>query len=173
MVVVPLVLEPCPTIVVKRALSLLSAFALTACATYSLARFEERLRSPVDPQTLTKLVPVDAPPPATAEQRARSYLHANCSSCHREGSATGAAVELDLRIDTALAATGLCGEPNAGTLGIDHAWIVVPRAPERSVLVARMRVVDERRMPKLASRVVDEIGASAVEAWIRELASCP
>ena len=36
MVDVPLGLEPCPTIVVKRALRLLSAFALTACATYSL-----------------------------------------------------------------------------------------------------------------------------------------
>ena len=32
---VPLGLEPSPTIVVKRAFRLLSAFALTACATYS------------------------------------------------------------------------------------------------------------------------------------------
>jgi len=32
---VPLGLEPSPTIVVKRSLRLLSAFALTACATYS------------------------------------------------------------------------------------------------------------------------------------------
>ncbi len=124
-------------------------------------------------EALAKLVPVAAPPPATSEQRARSYLHANCSSCHREGSATGVIVELDLRIDTPLAATGLCGEPHAGDLGIAQARVVVPRAPERSVLVARLRSLDERRMPKLASRVLDEAGLAAVETWIRELASCP
>ncbi|HSO34296.1 MAG TPA: hypothetical protein VLT33_17290 [Labilithrix sp.] len=139
----------------------------------ALARLEDGLPSPIDHGALAKLVPVDAPPPATAEQRARSYLHANCSSCHREGSATGTTVELDLRLETPLAATGLCGEPNAGTLGIDKARLVAPREPARSVLLARMRSLDERRMPKLASRVVDEAGAAAVEAWIRDLASCP
>ena len=139
----------------------------------ALAQLEQRLPAPIDHEALAKLVPVAAPPPATSEQRARSYLHANCSSCHREGSATGVIVELDLRIDTPLAATGLCGEPHAGDLGIGQARVVVPRAPERSVLVARLRSLDERRMPKLASRVLDEAGLAAVETWIRELASCP
>jgi hypothetical protein len=36
-----------------------------------------------------------------------------------------------------------------------------------------MRTLDERRMPKLASRVVDESGLAAVEAWIRGLTVCP
>jgi len=139
----------------------------------ALAQLAQRLPAPIDHEALAKLVPVAAPPPATSEQRARSYLHANCSSCHREGSATGVTVELDLRIDTPLAATGLCGEPHAGDVGIAQARVVVPRAPERSVLVARLRSLDERRMPKLASRVVDEAGLAAVETWIRELASCP
>lgn len=60
----------------------------------------------------------------------------------------------------------------AGDLGIAQARVVVPRAPERSVLVARLRLLDERRMPNLASRVLDEAGLAAVETWIRELASC-
>lgn len=118
------------------------------------------------------LVAIDAPPPATKEARARSYLHANCAMCHREGSATGVVVDLDLRADTALAKTGLCGDAKAGSLGA-ATRIVVPRAPASSVLVARMRATDERRMPKLASRVVDEVGVAAVEAWIADLSSCP
>lgn len=139
----------------------------------ALARLEASLASPLDPATLSGLVPVDAPPPAIAESRARSYLHANCSMCHREGSATGTVVDLDLRIDTPLAKTGLCREPQAGTFDLANARIVAPGDPARSVLVSRMRTLDERRMPKLASRVVDEAGVAAVEAWIRSLVTCP
>ena len=139
----------------------------------ALARLEESLAAPIDHAALGALVPVDAPPPATAEARARSYLHSNCSSCHREGSATGTVVDLDLRSDTPLAKTGLCREPQAGALGITDARIVAPMDPARSVLLARMRSLDERRMPKLASRVVDEAGVATVEAWIKTLATCP
>ncbi len=139
----------------------------------ALARLEAKLPSPIDRAPLVPLVAVDAPPPATAESRARSYLHANCSICHRDGSATGTTAELDLRNDTPLPATGLCREPQVDPLGIANARIVAPGDPSRSVLVARMRSLDERRMPKLASRVVDQAGVAAVEAWIRDLKSCP
>lgn len=103
---------------------------------------------------------------------ARAYLHANCSNCHRDGSSTGVA-ELDLRIDTPLDRTGVCGEPKAGKLGIVDARIVAPGAPERSVLVKRMRALDETRMPKLGTHVIDEAGVALVESWIRGLGSCP
>lgn len=140
----------------------------------ALAQLEGRLTTPIDHASLAALVPVDAPPPATPEARARSYLHSNCSICHREGSATGTVVDLDLRVETPLAKTGLCNEAQGGTLGLaTGARIVAPHDPAGSVLVARMRTLDERRMPKLASRVVDEAGVAAVEAWIRDLASCP
>lgn len=104
---------------------------------------------------------------------ARAYLHANCSMCHREGSATGLA-ELDLRFDTPLDRTGVCNEPKVGPIGItDRPRIVAPGAPERSVLVKRMRALDETRMPKLATHVVDEAGVALVESWVRSLSSCP
>jgi uncharacterized repeat protein (TIGR03806 family) len=139
----------------------------------AFARLESRLATPLDRATVVPLVPVDAPAPASVESRARSYLHSNCSTCHREGSATGNAVDLDLRFDTPLAKTGLCSEPQAGSLGLVDPRIVAPHDPARSVLVARMRSLDERRMPKLASSVVDEAGVAAVEAWVNGLASCP
>ena len=139
----------------------------------SLARLEASLDTPLDQAALVPLVPVDAPPPTTAEARARSYLHANCSTCHREGSVTGTAVDLDLRSDTPLAKTGLCREPQAGDFGVTRARILAPGEPSRSILLSRMRTLDERRMPKLASRLVDEAGLAAVEAWINSLATCP
>lgn len=139
----------------------------------ALERLERKASAPVAYGDAA-LVPVDAPPPVTAEARARSYLHANCATCHRQGSATGTVVDLDLRIDTPLAETGLCKEAQAGTVGLPAgAHVITPHDPAGSVLVARMRTLDERRMPKLASRVVDEAGVAAVEAWIRDLASCP
>jgi uncharacterized repeat protein (TIGR03806 family) len=129
----------------------------------ALARLEEKLEAPIDHATVGTLASADA----------RSYLHANCSMCHREGSATGTVVDLDLRADTPLAKTGLCKEPQAGTFDLPNARIVAPGDPARSVLLSRMRTLDERRMPKLASRVVDEAGVAAVEAWIKSLAACP
>ncbi len=138
----------------------------------ALEAIEKRLDAPLDRASVKPLASLTAPGP-TAEQRARSYLHANCSVCHREGSATGTSADLDLRIDVPLAQTHLCDEPKAGKLGIADPRVVVPRDPARSVLVARMRALDETRMPKLASRVVDEAGVAAVEAWIREMGSCP
>ncbi len=140
----------------------------------ALARLEAKLSTPIDTSKLAPLASLDAPPPATLEMRARSYLHANCSMCHREGSVTGAVIDLDLGFDTPLAKTGLCGEAKAGPVGVaGMPRIVEPGDPSRSVLVARMRATDERRMPKLATRVVDEAGVAVVEAWIRGMAACP
>jgi uncharacterized repeat protein (TIGR03806 family) len=105
------------------------------------------------------------------EARARAYLHANCASCHRpEGGARG---DLDLRATTPFSRTGLCeAKPQTDTLGIADARIVAPGKPESSTLVARMRATDGRRMPPLATRVVDEAGSALVEAWIRARPDC-
>jgi|GEM_PF-2158046 len=108
----------------------------------------------------------------SVEERARGYLHANCSMCHRDGSATGLA-ELDLRIDVPLERTGLCTPPKAGSLGIADGRVVAAGAPERSVLLHRMKALDETRMPKLGSHVVDAEAVELLERWIRDLPACP
>jgi uncharacterized repeat protein (TIGR03806 family) len=112
-------------------------------------------------------------PDVSNEERARGYLHANCSSCHREGAGSGAAM-FDLRIDRAFADTRTCNAvPQAGDLGVPDARIIVPGDPSRSILALRMRALDVNRMPILGTRVVDEAGVAAVEAWIRDLQGCP
>ncbi|MGC3999696.1 MAG: PQQ-dependent sugar dehydrogenase [Anaeromyxobacter sp.] len=108
----------------------------------------------------------------TLEQRARAYLHANCSQCHRPGGPTP--TSMDFRYATPLAGTGICDvAPLNGDLGLTSARIVAPGAPGRSVLLERMKRLDATRMPPLGSAVVDEAGAQAVGSWIQALTGCP
>lgn len=108
---------------------------------------------------------------ATLAQRARSYLHSNCSNCHSVDGPTP--VNLDLRYSTALTATQACNvQPTAGNLGIDNARIIAPGEPERSVLLARMKVRDANQMPPLASHLVDDEAVEVIAAWIGGLQNC-
>ncbi|HEY3495744.1 MAG TPA: hypothetical protein VGK73_13695, partial [Polyangiaceae bacterium] len=107
-----------------------------------------------------------------AEPRARSYLHSNCSFCHRPGSNyTG----IDLRFSTAFEDMHLCGEaPDKGDLGVSGALRIDPGNPETSVVSLRMHSLDTMfRMPQIGSRVIDDVGAGAVDAWISSLTDCP
>lgn len=110
---------------------------------------------------------------ATIEQRARSYLHANCAICHRPGSNFPS---IDLRIATPLAQTGACNAaPQKGELGVAGAKVLVPGDPTKSLMLLRMKELppSAARMPQIGTLVVDATGVSAVEAWIRDLKSCP
>lgn len=108
---------------------------------------------------------------ATLVQRVRSYLHSNCSNCHRPNGPTP--VNLDLRYSTAWSSTQACNvQPVAGDLGISNARIIAPGEPERSVLLARMKVRDANQMPPLASHVVDQAAVDVITGWIAGMASC-
>ena len=136
-----------------------------------LDRFAPVLDKPVSELAFPPLRAADTAG-ATNEERARGYLHANCSMCHREGSGAGAAT-LDLRVDRSTTDTRTCNvAPQAGDLGVAGAKIVAPGDPAKSALALRMHATDGNRMPPLASRVVDQAGVLAVETWIRELTAC-
>jgi uncharacterized repeat protein (TIGR03806 family) len=103
--------------------------------------------------------------------RARAYLHTNCSQCHRPNG--GTPTNLDLRQATSLVGTNACNAtPQAGSLGIVDARIIAPGDASRSVLVARMNRRDAQSMPPLASLVVDAAGVSLVTDWINSLTGC-
>jgi uncharacterized repeat protein (TIGR03806 family) len=106
------------------------------------------------------------------ESRARAYLHANCSNCHRpNGTGRGPA---DFRYSTALADANVCNEnPSQGTLGIAGAKLVVPGSPSSSILSVRIHALNASRMPPLASRVVDPEGTALIDQWISSLNACP
>jgi hypothetical protein len=105
---------------------------------------------------------------AEIDLRARSYLHANCSSCHVEAGGGNAAI--DLEFGTARDKMRLFGEkPLHQTFDLESAGLVVPGHPERSVLAHRIGMIGPGRMPPLATNRVDERGIALLRDWIREM----
>jgi uncharacterized repeat protein (TIGR03806 family) len=102
---------------------------------------------------------------ADLETRARSYLDANCSSCHLPGG-TGR-VDLDLRFSTPLDDTGLIDVTvTLDNLDIPGAIRIAPGDPDRSILYHRMLDTGRRRMPPLATSRIDRKGAAVIRRWI-------
>ena len=103
---------------------------------------------------------------ASLEHRARSYLHSNCSSCHRPGE-TGSL--MDLRFSTPLASTGIC---NVDSSSVNNAKRIAPGDADNSVLLQRMLSTHTDRMPPLASLKVDETATAVIRNWIDNLQRC-
>jgi mono/diheme cytochrome c family protein len=107
----------------------------------------------------------------TVAERARAWLHTNCSHCHRPGG--GTPTSLDLRYTTSLAQTNACDiAPQAGDLGIANARLIAPGSAARSIVVARSNRRDAAAMPPLASTRVDTAGVAVLSNWINALTSC-
>lgn len=109
------------------------------------------------------------------EAKARAYLHASCAMCHRGAtSAFAGKSDMDLRSSTSLAASRSCDvDAKTGDLDVGAAKLIKPGASAASQISIRPRALDARRMPPLASDVVDGVGASLLEAWITSLPACP
>jgi uncharacterized repeat protein (TIGR03806 family) len=104
------------------------------------------------------------------DRRARSYLHSNCSGCHRAGG-TGR-VDMDLSMMVSLEEMNVCDKPvEAGALfqNIPDFKVVDPGDPMNSSLYRRMQVRNLFQMPPLASHVVDEEGSGVIRQWIEAM----
>lgn len=125
---------------------------------------------PGDVSTLDQLAdPTD--PTATAEDRARAYLHTNCASCHRPNAPTPST--MDLRYSTPLANTNACDAmPLEGDLGIANARLIAPGDADASLVIERMRRRDIHGMPPVGSAVIDTAGVNQVADWINGLSDC-
>ena len=102
--------------------------------------------------------------------RARSFLDANCSQCHRPG---GVVADFDARYDTPPAKQGLVGAPVRIDLAVDGARAIAPNDPWRSAILGRVETSEPTRMPPLAHREVDRRGAELLRAWIASLPGPP
>ncbi|MFI5306058.1 MAG: SO2930 family diheme c-type cytochrome [Polyangiales bacterium] len=108
---------------------------------------------------------------APIEQRARSYLDANCSHCHRPGGEAGS-TDLDLRAETKdPSLLGLCRTPVAagpGSGGLLHD--IVPGDPDASIMVFRMSsTVPKIKMPELPTQTSDADGVALIREWIASM----
>ena len=105
---------------------------------------------------------------AELEARAKSYLHVNCTHCHRFQGGGNASIEL--RNDFNHEQMKLFDlRPTQGTFGIDSAKMVASGDPYRSVLLYRLAKLGPGRMPRAGSHLVDQQGMHLIKDWIASL----
>ena len=102
------------------------------------------------------------------EVRARSYLHANCSTCHRYNG--GGVVPSMMNIDLPLKEARLVDvAPVQGDLGLPAGRVIAKGDPARSVLLYRMTTAGRGHMPYVGAESVDDRGVLLVRDWIASL----
>lgn len=145
---------------------------LTLAAQHVFRGSETEIGSAVSLAQLPNLVdPQDATQPL--DQRARSYLHTQCSHCHNPSNAAQQG-NMDLRLSASLADMHICdAAPTQGDLGIANAKILKPGQPAASLLWARLAPADrQKKMPPLATSRLDQAGSELLRSWISSLRSC-
>lgn len=110
-------------------------------------------------------------PQLLLEQRARSYLDANCSYCHRPGgSAKNSGLDLTIDSPTDFSLGIYKGPVAAGNGSGGLQYDIVPGQPEASILHYRMNSTDPAvMMPELGRSLVHEEGVALIAQWIKEM----
>jgi uncharacterized repeat protein (TIGR03806 family) len=133
-----------------------------------LGLFEPALKSE-DLSAFTTLAAADDAT-RSLEDRARSYLDANCSHCHRPG---GTVAYFDARYTTPLNDQGLINGPVLIDQGIDRPRIISSHDTWRSIAYMRVSTNGDIRMPPLARETVDDKGVALLGEWINSLPGRP
>jgi len=105
------------------------------------------------------------------EDRARSYLDANCSNCHRPGGDTVA--NFDARYDTPLGQQGLIDGAVVIDQNIDRPRVIAPNDIWRSILFMRVNTTDTIKMPPLGRLTIDKAGVQLLQEWIQSMPGAP
>jgi uncharacterized repeat protein (TIGR03806 family) len=100
------------------------------------------------------------------EDRARSYLDANCGHCHRPG---GTVAYFDARFNTPLARQELIDGPILINEGIDRPHVIAPHDIWRSIAYMRINTNGDIRMPPLARETIDAQGVQVLRDWINSM----
>jgi uncharacterized repeat protein (TIGR03806 family) len=127
-------------------------------------RFKEQ-----DLRNFATLAPADDTS-RTLEDRARSYLDANCSQCHRPG---GTVANFDARYETPLTGQALIDGPVLIDQGIDHPRVISPHDIWRSIAYMRANTLGDIKMPPLARETIDRKGMQLLKEWIDSMPGRP
>ncbi len=102
------------------------------------------------------------------DSRARSWLHVNCSTCHRRHG--GGSTPLEVNFEVPLAQTQMLNQvPTRGDFGLDNARVIVPGEPSRSTLLYRINATGSAHMPLIGAAEVDENAERLLRKWIQTL----
>jgi uncharacterized repeat protein (TIGR03806 family) len=104
------------------------------------------------------------------EDRARSFLDANCAQCHRP---EGTVAYFDARYDTPLARQGLVAGRVLIDERIDSARVIAPNDIWRSILYLRANTTEAFKMPPLARNLIDVQDMDLLRQWIESLPGPP
>lgn len=108
---------------------------------------------------------------ASLDDRARSYLAANCAHCHNPvGPADTSGLDLSLKAEPG-PALGRCKPPIAAGSGTGgHKFSIVPGDPDASILTYRMASTQPgAMMPELGRSLVHDEGVELIRDWIASL----
>jgi uncharacterized repeat protein (TIGR03806 family) len=129
-----------------------------------------------EPASAPKLPVASDPSAGTVEERARSYLEANCGFCHSaEGSARTTGLYLLASVSDPLQ-SGICKRPVAAGQGAGgRPYDVFPGQPDMSIIPYRMAATTPAvAMPQIGRSIVDKHGLQLVTEWITGLpGTCP
>ena len=103
-------------------------------------------------------------PSASLDEKIRSYLDSNCSSCHRLGGVSS--VTMDLRFHTPLDLKNIIDLPTLSQSSDHRNLIVEPGNHQDSELWIRDQSEEEDKMPPLGRNLVDEEYVEALAEWI-------
>lgn len=127
----------------------------------SLGLFEEHI-----PKLNSLVSPNDDS--ANLEDRARSYLALNCSTCHRNLGGGMATFTFDITVPLS-ESKYLDALPSQGSFGIPDAKVISSGKPAHSVLLYRTLKSGRGHMPQFGSNVIDRDGIKLLGEWIASL----
>jgi hypothetical protein len=107
---------------------------------------------------------------ASLEERARSYLDANCEQCHQPG---GQGITFDARYDTPPVNQNITNFPAAFNLGYDHACIAKSQDVWRSILLRRMNTTNPAIQMPAFRNLIDSNAVQVITDWINSLPGTP
>jgi hypothetical protein len=143
----------------------------------AMGLFDAPIPKPYDKALVTPYAGQLGSPPAgaTLDERARSYLHANCAHCHRPDADMNA---FDLRYGVSLHDTMMCNAPlTMGDVGVPDAVVLAPGQPMKSSIWLRMNApigaYMNLHMPRIANFQFDNQGLQLISDWIKSVKSCP
>ena len=114
---------------------------------------------------------------ASVEDRVRSYLHGNCSGCHRTGGPAGGMA--DLRYNTSFKTGNVCGVTQGASEKFpnNNIELIKPGNASQSALFLRINLDSASTdaalmMPPVGRATIDNEAALLIESWINSLSSC-